>query len=173
MTRRVGILLAAVLIAPVLAACESTTGGSPTTSAAPVSLWNPCTEIPDATLTAAGLRPETEETGIGGVHQDGWEICAWKGKNFYVSVYSAARPVADIESKAGNVEFRDASIAGRAGRQFKIEGASKDLGCDVVFPAAQGLFQLQVLNAYGSADLEDPCAVLRRVGNSIVPVLPK
>ncbi|MFE7743609.1 DUF3558 domain-containing protein [Nocardia sp. NPDC057455] len=156
--------------------CEDTTSGSPTTSSsttAAQALFNPCTEIPDDALRGAGVDPATEEPGIAGVPQSGWEICNWEGSRYFVSVFTTARTVSDFENKPGNVDFRDVTVAGRAGRQFKVEGASKDLLCDVLFPARQGVIQLRVSNKASINNLEEPCATLYRVGGAIVPVLPQ
>ena len=173
MAHRVKMLVVAAAIVPGLVACGGSTSGNPTTSAAPAKLWDPCTSISDDTLKAAGLDPATKESGIGGVHQSGWEICSWDAPKYSVTVYSTSRSVTEFEQKQGNVDFQDVTIAGRKGRQFKVAGASKDLGCDVLFPAGQGVAQLHVLNDYALAKNDDPCRVLGQVGQSIVPVLPK
>jgi hypothetical protein len=156
--------------------CGDTTNGSPATGAsstATQTLFNPCTGIPDDALRAAGVDPKTEESGIGGVHQSGWEICRWDGPKYFVTVFSTSRTVSEFERKPGNVDFQDVTIAGRHGRQFRVEGASKNLDCDVLFPAAQGVVQLRVQGRAGREDLENPCTVLNRVGESIVPALPR
>ncbi|WP_084501805.1 DUF3558 domain-containing protein [Nocardia xishanensis] len=175
MARRiVGSVLAAVVVA-VVAACGGTTEGSPSTSssAAEAPLFNPCTGIPDDVLRSAGVDPATEESGIAGVHQHGWEICSWTGKKYAITVYSTWRTVAEFEKKSGNVDFRDVTVAGRKGRQFKVEGFSKDLDCSVLFPSSRGgVLQLQIQGRISDDDREDPCTVLYRVGESIVPVFP-
>ncbi|MEU5758239.1 DUF3558 domain-containing protein [Nocardia sp. NPDC047648] len=156
--------------------CEDTTSGSPTvgsSTTAAQALFNPCTGIPDEALRAAGVDPATEEPGIAGVRQSGWEICNWEGSRYFVSVFSTARTVSEFEKKPGNVDFRDVTVAGRAGRQFKVEGASKDLLCDVVFPAHQGVIQLRVSNKASINSVEEPCTSLSRVGGAIVPVFPQ
>lgn len=177
MAHRWKLMLLAVAVLPGLVACGSSKSGNPSasseTSAAPVKLFDPCTGIPDSALTAAGVDPATKESGIAGVHQSGWEICNWKGSKYYVTVFSTARTVAEFEHKEGNVDFQDVTVAGRKGRQFKVAGASKDLGCDVLFPAAQGVLQLRVLNKASLDNPEDPCKELYRVGDAIVPVLPQ
>ncbi|MFD4458665.1 DUF3558 domain-containing protein [Nocardia sp. NPDC058480] len=149
---------------------ESTSKGA-TTTAKPV-LWNPCTEISDAALTEAGVDPATEEKGVAGVPQSGWEICGWAGPDFSLTVYTTNKPVDEFEQKPGNVDFRDVTIAGRTGREFKVTGASKDLGCDVVFPAKQGVVQLQIFNSALKTGLDDPCTYLERVGEVLVPIFP-
>ncbi|MEU2123204.1 DUF3558 domain-containing protein [Nocardia niwae] len=158
-----------------VAGCEDTTGASPTTgpsTTAVRALFDPCTGISDEALRAAGVDPATEEPGIAGVHQSGWEICTWKSRRYHMTVFSTGRTVAEFENKPGNVDFQNVTIAGRAGRQFRVEGASKDLDCDVVFPASQGVLQLRILNNAVLDDLENPCTILSRVGGAIVPVLP-
>ncbi|WP_084823842.1 DUF3558 domain-containing protein [Nocardia beijingensis] len=175
MSRRILLALLIGALATGTVGCEGTTTGSPTTgssTSATQALFNPCTGIPDDALRAAGVDPASEESGIAGVHQSGWEICAWDGPKYFITVYSTSRTVAEFEHKPGNVEFRDVTVAGRQGRQFKVEGASKNLGCDVLFPASQGVVQLSVLNRAGMDGLDDPCSVLYRVGQSIVPSLP-
>ncbi|WSY64471.1 DUF3558 domain-containing protein [Nocardia sp. NBC_00881] len=154
--------------------CGDTMSGSATTSTTAVkALFNPCTGIPDDALQAAGVDPGTEEAGIAGVHQSGWEICNWDGPKYFITVFSTGRTVTEFEHKPGNVNFEDVTVAGRRGRQFRVEGASKYLDCDVLFPASQGVVQLKILNRAGMDGLEDPCTVLYRVGVSIVPALPQ
>ncbi|MGY2034308.1 DUF3558 domain-containing protein [Nocardia gipuzkoensis] len=176
MSRRITLALLVGALATAVVGCDGTTKGSPTTGSSTTTaqaLFNPCTGIPDEALRAAGVDPKTEESGIAGVHQSGWEICSWDGPKYFVTVFSTVRTVAEFERKPGNVDFEDVTIAGRQGRQFRVEGASKNLDCDVLFPAAQGVVQLRVLGRAGRDDLENPCTVLYRVGMSIVPTLPR
>ncbi|MGQ4599243.1 DUF3558 family protein [Nocardia sp. R6R-6] len=174
MGHRITLGLLTSLLALGVVACEDTTHGATTTSTTTVkALFDPCTGIPDDVVLKAGADPATEESGIAGVHQSGWEICGWRAPKYFVTVYSTGRTVSEFERKPGNVDFADVTVAGRQGRQFRVEGASKNLGCDVVFPASQGAVQLAILNRPGQDDLQDPCAVLYRVGESIVPVLPR
>ncbi|MGK8555785.1 DUF3558 domain-containing protein [Nocardia gipuzkoensis] len=174
MGRRIILVLFGSLLASGAVACGDATSGSPTTSTtAAKALFDPCTGIPDDTLRSAGVDPGTEEPGIGGAHQSGWEICAWNGPTYSITVYSTGRTVTEFERKPGNVDFQDVTVVGRQGRQFRVEGASKHLNCDVVFPASQGVVQLAVMNRASLNNLEDPCKVLYRVGESIVPALPR
>ncbi|WP_245671188.1 DUF3558 domain-containing protein [Nocardia amamiensis] len=178
MGRRITLMLLGFLLASSSVGCGTTTNDSPTTTtSAAKALFNPCTEIPDDALRAARVDPATEETGIGGVHQSGWEICSWKdprGTSYSITVFSTARTAAEFEKKPGNVEFQDVTVAGREGRQFKVEGASKDLQCDVLFPASQGVVQLRIHNraAILTGQSEDTCAILYRVGEALVPTFP-
>ncbi|MEU6561749.1 DUF3558 domain-containing protein [Nocardia nova] len=171
--RRVLIVLLAAVV-PVLAACNDVEGnGVAGTSAAAAPLWDPCTQIPDGVLQQAGVDPSTKESGIAGVHQAGWEICTWKSPKFFLNVLSTGKSVQEIENKPGNIDFQDVTIAGRQGRQFRVEGASKDSTCDVLFPAAQGTIELTLVNNAALDNLEDPCRVVQQVGEPLVPVLPK
>ncbi|PPJ39674.1 DUF3558 domain-containing protein [Nocardia nova] len=172
--RRLAIVLLAAVV-PVLVACNSGddgTNGSATTTAA-VKLWDPCTQIPDDVLRKTGVDPATKESGIAGVHQSGWEICSWKSPKYYLNVLSTGRSVQEFETKEGNVDFRDVTIAGRQGREFRVAGASKDTTCNVVFPAQQGAVQLKVMNNLVLDSPENPCNLLQDAGEFLVPVLPK
>ncbi|MBF6091451.1 DUF3558 domain-containing protein [Nocardia cyriacigeorgica] len=177
MARRIMMMLLAGAVVPGVVACGGSTEGTPTaegsaTSAAPVALFDPCTGISDDALSAAGVNPDVVERGAAGVDQDGWEICTWQGKQHSVTVFSTGLTVQDFEQKPGNVDFQDVTVAGRQGRQFRVNGASKDLLCDVVFPAAQGVVQLRVMSNVLLDDPADPCVTIQSVGESIVPLLP-
>ncbi|MEV6323103.1 DUF3558 domain-containing protein [Nocardia sp. NPDC051787] len=145
-----------------------------TTAASPAraALYNPCT-IPDDAIRAAGVDPASQESGIGGVPQSGWEICAWKGDQYAITVYSSARSIDDYRGKPGNVEFQNVTIARRAGEQFRVAGGSKDLKCDVVFTTAQGSVQIALVNLPGVDGLPDPCKSLPAVAAQLIPHLPK
>ncbi|WP_281919084.1 DUF3558 domain-containing protein [Nocardia sputorum] len=157
------------------AACGDESGGAPattTTQAASTAtqLFDPCTGIPDSALTSAGLDPASEQVGVGGVEQPGWEICGWKGADFTLGVFSNGMSVAEFERKPGNVDFQDVTIGGRTGRQFRVDDAAKDQMCDVLFPARQGLLQLTLVNKTAE---QNPCERLATVGEAIVPTLPR
>ncbi|WP_406273666.1 DUF3558 domain-containing protein [Nocardia sp. NBC_00881] len=168
--------MAAALVLGLAACGESaettpatTTTQAAATSDAPTRLFDPCTGIPDDALSAAGLDPATKQVGVGGVKQPGWEICGWRGADYTLGVFSTGGTVAEFERRPGNVDFQDVTIAGRSGRQFRVDGAAKDQMCDVLFPAGQGLLQLTLVNKTSG----DPCDRLQSVGEAIVPALPK
>ncbi|MFR9751221.1 DUF3558 domain-containing protein [Nocardia sp. 004] len=168
-------LLAFLLVPGVVGCGGDTVSGSPTTSAvAKEDLFDPCTGVPDEALLAAGVDPATEVPGIlGRPMESGWKICGWDNSQYFLVVFSTSHTVAEFESKPGNVEFEDVTMAGRQGRRFKVEGASKDLLCDVVFPTRHGVIQLRISNKPITGEREDPCVVLDRVGDFIVPVFPE
>jgi hypothetical protein len=168
-------LAAAAALAATLAACGTGTGtdSAPATSSAPVvELWNPCS-LPAEAVAAAGLDPASRESGIGGVEQSGWRICSWDGRAYSITVYSTGRSVADFETKPGNTDFRDVTVAGRTGRQFRVQNGATDLKCDYVFPARQGVLQVALLASAVIDHPADPCVSLRRAADAIVPALPQ
>ncbi|WP_227996257.1 DUF3558 domain-containing protein [Nocardia australiensis] len=173
MKRRITLTLLGIVLASSAVGCGTTTNGSPSassTTAAP-ALFDPCTEVPDDALRAAGVDPATKEAGIAGVHQVGLEVCKWRGPAYAISLYSTGKPVSEFETKPGNIGFQDVTIAGRQGREFRAEGWETQ--CNAVFPAAQGALQVQILGRMSVDNPEDPCSVLARVGEKIVPILPK
>lgn len=175
MAHRITLVPLAIALVLGAAACGDESGGAPattTTQAASTAtqLFDPCTGIPDSALTSAGLDPASEQVGVGGVEQPGWEICGWKGADFTLGVFSNGMSVAEFERKPGNVDFQDVTIGGRTGRQFRVDDAAKDQMCDVLFPARQGLLQLTLVNKTAE---QNPCERLATVGEAIVPTLPR
>ncbi|MEU2255765.1 DUF3558 domain-containing protein [Nocardia xishanensis] len=175
MARRVMLALcAAAVLVPAVAGCEGATEGTPatSTSAAQVALWNPCTEIPADVLRQTGVNPSDVESGIAGVHQSGWEICTWTAPKYFMTVFSTKRTVAEFRKMPENVDFRDVRIAGREGQQYRVEGAAKDLECEILFGARQGSVSVKISNNAGLDGHEDPCRLVNRVAGSLVPVFP-
>ncbi|MET7772819.1 DUF3558 domain-containing protein [Nocardia sp. NPDC005366] len=175
MAYRWKLLLVTAAMAPGLTSCGISTSENPTTttSAAPATLFDPCTGIPDDVLKTAGVDPSRKESGIAGVRQSGWEICSWRGPKYTIGVFSTGRTVSEFENKAGNVEFEDVVVAGRKGRQFRVEGGSYDLMCDILLPVMQGVVQIKLSNNPILDNPAPPCLLVRQASESIVPVLPK
>ncbi|MEV5647744.1 DUF3558 domain-containing protein [Nocardia sp. NPDC052254] len=174
MQRRVtGAALAIGAVLAMTAGCGSTTEGSPaTTTDAAAELWDPCTQIPDSALTAAQVDPSTKKSGIGGAVQGGWNICAWKGKKYSVSVYATAKHSAEeIAHKDGNVNQQPITMAGRQGTEFHEQGS--DRNCDVAFQTTKGTVQVQVIGRISDDVPIDPCPTLATIGEAIVPSIPQ
>ncbi|MGV9582053.1 DUF3558 domain-containing protein [Nocardia farcinica] len=173
--RRVLVIVAAAAVVPVLGACGGTTSGTATTSTSSpqAAIWNPCTQIPDDLLRQLGVDPATEEIGVAGQRQSGWEICGWKGATHYLTVFSTGRTVQEIREKPGNVDFTEVSVGGRAGVRYRVEGASKKLTCDIAFAAAQGSISVMISNNPVADSPEDPCQIAQRSAAQLVPLFPQ
>ncbi|MFI2478226.1 DUF3558 domain-containing protein [Nocardia xishanensis] len=175
MARRVMLALcAAAVLVPAVAGCEGATEGTPatSTSAAQVALWNPCTEVPDGLLRQLSVDPATEESGVAGVPQSGWEICKWSGQKYFLTVYSTERTLREVRDKPGNVELSDVQIGTRGGTEYRVEGASKDRNCDIVFSAQQGAVSLRIGNRLSDANPQDPCVLAQQAAEVLVPIFP-
>jgi len=179
MTRRIVGLLVGGALALAAVGCGGTTDGtptSPTTTAAAdaADLFDPCAGIPDDALVASGVDPATEDEGIAGASFPGWRICGWSGSTHFLSVFATNHTVQEFEKKTGNVEFQNITSGGRPAHQFRVEGASKDLVCDALFPIENGtVVQLHIANRPSLDDPENPCSILERVSQHIVPLLPE
>nr|WP_167669953.1 DUF3558 domain-containing protein [Nocardia mikamii] len=162
-----------------LAGCSSTITGVPAPAsttdfkAATALLWDPCKKISDDLVAGLGLDVSSKEHGIGGIDQSQWKICSWRGRDYSLTVYTTIHTVGEFERKEGNIDFADVAIAGRSGRQYRVAGASKDLRCDVVFPTRMGAVQLEVGSSLIPDNPPDPCPILVRDGETLVPVFPK
>lgn len=182
--RRRNLVLASV-VCGVLAVtgCSTTEEGnaqpSSTTdiAAATAALWDPCSEIPESTLTGLGLDVTSERSGILGADEPGWKICRWEDdafpSNYSVGAYSTIHTIDELRTKPENIEFKDVTLAGRAGVQFRISHYDADEDCSVAFPTASGFAQLDLLNAGTAGRSVPPCERLQPIAEAIVPLFPK
>lgn len=166
-----------------VAGCSTTESGnaqpSSTTdlSAATAALWDPCSQIPDSTLTSLGLDVTSERSGILGADEPGWKVCRWEDigypSGYSVGAYSTVHTLDELRAKEGNIEFTDIVIAGRKGVQFRQSHYEANEDCSVAFQTTTGFAQLDMLNAGVSAKSVPPCERLKPIAESIVPLFPK
>ena len=163
------------------AGCSETVTGIPAPAsttdfkAATALLWDPCKKIPDDMIASIGLDLSSKEHGIGGIDQSQWKICSWRrsDRQYSITVYTTIHTTDQFETKEGNVDFADVTIAGRHGRRYRVQGASKDFECDVVFPNRMGATLFEVGTSLALDNPPDPCQVLARDGETLVPTFPK
>ncbi|MDO3648981.1 DUF3558 domain-containing protein [Nocardia mangyaensis] len=162
--------------------CSTTESGNaqPSTTtdvAATAALWDPCSEIPDSTLTSLGLDATSERSGILGADEPGWKVCRWEDdaypSNYSVGAYATIHTIDDLRAKTENIEFKDIVVAGRSGVQFRQSNYDANEDCSYAFPTSSGFVQLDMLNAGVSAKLVPPCERLQPIAETIVPLFPK
>ncbi|MGW4365901.1 DUF3558 domain-containing protein [Nocardia takedensis] len=181
--KTVGVAVVASVVAVGAVGCESTTEGaagpegSADPSAAAAALWDPCTQIDDATLQSVGVLPSTKRSGVAGIEEPGWKVCGWhdraSGWTFDLAVWSTVHSVAEFRQKPDNTAFEPVTIAGRDGYRFRLTRDTRNETCDLVFPSAQGgAFQVTVINTAAGRETQ-PCDRLMTVAGVIVPTLPR
>ncbi|WP_084787016.1 MULTISPECIES: DUF3558 domain-containing protein [Nocardia] len=183
LVRRRSAVVATVLCGVLAAAgCSTTETGNaqPSTTdqaAATAALWDPCSQIPDSTLTSVGLDVASERSGILGAEEPGWKICRWEDQefppNYSVGAYSTVHTVDEMRAKPDNIEFQDVVIAGRSGVQFRQRQYNANEDCSFMFSTASGFAQLDVLNTGVKAKSVPPCERLKPIAEAIVPLFPK
>ncbi|WP_101466681.1 DUF3558 family protein [Nocardia fluminea] len=166
-----------------IAGCSSTESGnaqpSATTdqAAATAALWDPCSQIPDSTLTSLGLDVKSKRSGILGAEEPGWKICRWDDANypsgFGIGAYSTIHTLDEVRAKPTNIEFKDVVIAGRSGVQFRQSHYKANEDCSIAFSTATGLAQLDLLTTGVKEKAVPPCERLQPIAAAIVPLFPK
>lgn len=168
-----GCAVLAVGLVLLIAACDSSTGGTATPSKEPVKLFVPCEGISDDLVRQAGGDPATEESGIAGVHQTGMEICMWTAPWYFISVFSWGHTFDDLRKDSRYFEFEDVLVADRAGMKFREVADSRRERCDVAVSAAQGSISMSIGKMSTRPNPEDPCVTAARVAAIFLPQLPK
>lgn len=164
--------------------CGSTKGGTATpstgaagTSAATAALWDPCTQVSDQVLQNVGLDPSSKKADVAGVPEPGWKVCGWHDPqtpfNYNVGVWSTIHTVDEFKKKKDNVDFVDISVNGRNGYQFRDAGYEVGEACYLVFPAAQGAFQITTLNVSSKGRQVPACDRAKAAAEVIAPIFPR
>lgn len=182
--RRRSVVVSAVLCGVLaVVGCSTTESGNaqPSTStdqaAATAALWDPCSQIPDSTLSSLGLDVASKRSGILGAEEPGWKICAWSASayppGYGLTVYTTVHSVEEVRQKSTNIEFKDVVVAGRQGIQFRQSHHDVDEDCSLVFPTASGFAQLDMLNTGVKERKTPPCDRMQPIAAAIVPLFPK
>ncbi|MFD4457780.1 DUF3558 domain-containing protein [Nocardia sp. NPDC058480] len=166
-----------------VAGCSTTESGNaqPSTStdlsAATAALWDPCSQIPDSTLTSLDIDLASKRSGILGAEEPGWKICLWEENefppNYGISVASSVHTSDEVRAKPGNVDFADVTIAGRAGTKYRQSHNDVNEDCTIMFPTSTGFVQLGMLNVSSKSKSVPPCDRLTPIAEAIVPLLPR
>ncbi|MFB7875160.1 DUF3558 domain-containing protein [Nocardia sp. NPDC056064] len=183
--RRRSVVVASVMCGVLaVAGCSTTEEGkaqpSSTTdvAAATAALWDPCSEIPESTLTGLGLNPGSKRSGILGAEEPGWKICSWEDdsfpSNYGVGVYSTIYTIDDLRAKPENIDFQEMTIAGRNGVHYRQSHYESDEDCAFAFQTKTGLVQVDLLQTSSKRNRSaQPCDLLQPIADALVPLFPQ
>ncbi len=149
---------------------------APTSSADPdAGLWDPCT-LPDATLTAAGLNPATEEKDVAGVKFEDWKVCSWTDskKTYTFGVFTTSHTLDEVRQRPDYGDFVDAELGGKKALQYRSTGSRRDFSCSVaVQQPGGGMVDFDVLVRHSARDLAaEPCAEVLRLAELLIVDVP-
>lgn len=171
-----GMMLASMAGVALVGGCTPSTDGDPkpttTTKVAQADLWDPCT-IPADALARTGVDPATAERDVAGVKQEGWKICAWRGRGYFLSIYSTNYSLDDVRKNPRNTAFGPATVGGREGVTYHETSDSKLRDCDIALGVPQGAVLISVVtSALLDQPTEDPCVTVLRHATDLEPLLP-
>lgn len=144
----------------------------------PAALWEPCTQVSDSTLRAAGLDPATKSNTIGGVtHVDGWKLCSWKNQgspwDYSVGVWSTSHTIDEIRANPVNADFRDVTVAGRSAIQHGVTGSPAANVCYLQFPVESQVRSVSVTKTISGDNPTNPCILATDAAEVIAPGFPQ
>ncbi|MFF3226207.1 DUF3558 domain-containing protein [Nocardia suismassiliense] len=178
----------------VLAGCEKSTDGVPTSSGqssvsstakpsgskdADAAIWDPCTALPDDVLRADGLNPETKNKDVAGVDPTGWKVCGWRSSArwYDLSVMSSIVTLQQFQQRSDFEGFTQLTVADRPAVRYTNVGDDKRLDCGVAVDVPQGTVHGSVLFAVTTrlsvGRLGEPCDEALRHAIALSKFLPK
>ncbi|MFI9404748.1 DUF3558 domain-containing protein [Nocardia sp. NPDC052316] len=174
----------------VLAGCQDSSNGTPTSAGAPstsvgagtsaqmspakdAAPWDPCSLSSDA-LRATGLDPDSKRTGAAGVEFDGWKVCRWRAQAGWYSlgILSGTPSLKDVRERKDFNDFKSVTIGNRPALQFGQAGDPERLGCTVAVEVPGGTVAFDALGRYSEPRQEEPCTVALRHATDLAKYLP-
>ncbi|MEV6278386.1 DUF3558 domain-containing protein [Nocardia sp. NPDC051832] len=180
-------MVAGVAVSGLIAGCGTTVGGSPKTEEANATganttlingeksvVYNPCKDLSDEKIRAAGADPATKRTVTDA--QSGpaaFRICQWEATDlpYYVSIGSSIYSLADTRNNDKLTDFRDVPIGPRTGLVHKDKRF--DDRCYVSLPMSGGSIMVTAGWKHGEQTARDICDLVIEDGKALEPFLPK
>ncbi|WP_159080190.1 DUF3558 domain-containing protein [Nocardia suismassiliense] len=177
----------------VLAGCEKSTDGVPTSSGqssasstakpsgskdADAAIWDPCIALPDEALQASGLSLETRTKDVAGVDPTGWKACSWRSSArwYTLAVLSGDVPLEQFQQRPDYEAFTPVTVGSRKGVRFLKVGDDKRLTCSVAVEIPQGskagTVSFLVNTRLSVGKLGEPCDEAQRHANDFAKFLP-
>lgn len=169
-----GVAIALLVSYPLVVAVRRDVRPPVAVPAPPPAPWNPCT-LPADALTRSGVDPSTSERGISGVELPDSLTCGWKGKDYAIMITaSSTYKISDVRNREGTTVIAEAPIAGHRSFTLKDGVSSYDNSCFLAIPfLAGGTTFMQISRSSLSRDTTPTCDTAVRVGNVLVPLMPK
>lgn len=177
---RFGSVIAAGLF---VAGCGGATDAEPpadTTEQKPATVaFNPCDELSDEALRAAGLDPSTKQTSVDSPTGGVWKICMWQpvdGTPYIVSIGTTTFSQEELPGNPTVTGFEDVQIGSRAGKTYHQANDPEPLRCYVSIPAAGGGMHNVILgwrtSQKASIPESPPCTLAVERAKELEPYLP-
>ncbi|MEU8899421.1 DUF3558 family protein [Nocardia sp. NPDC048505] len=139
----------------------------PSTTKAPVVLWNPC-GIAASDINRQGYRPESKAV----ITDDSGDLaCRWQsstGKS-EVTITATRKTIQDFTQNGRYVDFTPLTVAARPSHQFRAAQDSNRIGCYIGVTVPMGLIIFTIRNL--NPDAPEPCAAARQIGDGLTHYL--
>lgn len=154
--------------AALVTGCGTVSGeAQPEATASAEPAFDPCDDIPDDAIRAVGLDPATESRDILGVHQPGWNVCAWNSSRVTLSVYTGRGELDTVRSNPDFVAFEEVDVNGQPGLAYRHAAYENGERCYASTSSVDGLLTVAVTVI--SADDGDPCARAHEAATVFLP----
>ncbi|WP_157103592.1 DUF3558 domain-containing protein [Nocardia harenae] len=160
-------------VVPLVAGCESGTGGTAVpSSVAPEALFDSCT-LPDSAIAAAGGDPARKDDNPFGVPRTGWRGCRWGSDGYALRIFATTRTPDEFRSNDQLKDLRAAELPGRDATFFLQSAATESNNCGVFYATTQGTIQIYLVDDGLGDELADPCGVALRAAKAVDQWIPR
>ncbi|MGQ4600837.1 DUF3558 family protein [Nocardia sp. R6R-6] len=158
--------------------CGSGVDGTATTSskaAEDIPIFNPCTQLSDDVLRAAGLDPATKRVITDPPEgPSSWRVCGWypSAHQYRVDVMSTSHTIDEARTNGKVTILREVTIGPRNGVITQDKSDKQGDSCYASFPARQGMFEVAV-GWESRTQKPDICELAVKHAQELEPGLPK
>ncbi|WP_280401917.1 DUF3558 domain-containing protein [Nocardia carnea] len=160
--------------------CTSSTDGATATiaptTAGPIEIFNPCTELSDQVLRDVGLDPSTKSVTTDAPDgETSWRVCNWRtpDSTLMIGVYSTSHTLDEARKNSKLVEKTETTVGSRPALTYFDETETDGTSCYTAIAAEQGMFEINA-SWFLDADRDrDICAISTEYAALLEPNLPK
>ncbi|MFI5720973.1 DUF3558 domain-containing protein [Nocardia sp. NPDC051750] len=181
-----GISVAAIVAATMVAGCGDTVGGEPaaegasTTSGEQHVEWNPCSELSDEALRATEVDPASKSAVFDAPgDRAAWRMCTWRATDgpYFVGVGATVFTQDDVYKNTQVTGIEPVQINDRSGLTYHLVGNEDPIRlCYVSLPMQKGMLNVYASWYYSersSIPESPPCGLAIRHAQTLEPYLPE
>lgn len=167
-----GISGAVCIVCAVVGCGSQTVEGSPTAATqSGQPSFDPCT-LPDQALVAAGVDPATEDPDFFGVRKQGWNLCKWSDRWYFLGVAATNIPIQAVRENPRNTAITPVSVGTRDAFTYREATPDNYEYCDVAYQSSDGSIIIRADMKHSAEEQTDPCAIAISSAQALDPFIP-
>lgn len=173
--------LATAAAAALVTGCTSSTEGTAAetvapTTAQPIEVFNPCTELSDEILSGVGLDPSTKTVVTDAPEgETSWRVCGWRTPDslIRIDIFSTSHTLDEARNNEDLVQKVETTVGARPALRAYDKSETDGRSCYTAMEAEQGMFEISAAWFEEDGWTRDICDVSAEFAAALETHLPK